>query len=76
VTGTARARSGSRTSGAEAAAQKIACSDDPGRLGRSAYHLIHPVMVAGIIVCAAADEQVLSDPGRLRRHPGHRRRRQ
>jgi low temperature requirement protein LtrA len=48
---------------AEAAAQKIARSDDPGRLGRSAYHLIHPVMVAGIIVCAAADEQVLSDPG-------------
>ena len=36
---------------AEAAAEKIARSDDPGRLGRSAYHLIHPVMVAGIIVC-------------------------
>jgi low temperature requirement protein LtrA len=48
---------------AEAAAQKIARSDDPGRLGRSAYHLIHPVMVAGIIVTAAADEKVLSDPG-------------
>jgi Bacterial low temperature requirement A protein (LtrA) len=38
-------------------------SDDPGRLGRSAYHLIHPVMVAGIIVTAAADEKGLSDPG-------------
>ncbi len=49
---------------AEAAAEKIARSDDPGRLGRSAYHFIHPVMVAGIIVTAAADEQVLSDPGR------------
>ncbi len=48
---------------AEAAAEKIARSDDPGRLGRSAYHLIHPVMVAGIIVCAAADEMVLSEPG-------------
>jgi low temperature requirement protein LtrA len=47
---------------AEAAAEKIARSDDPGRLGRSAYHLIHPVMVAGIIVTAAADEKVLSDP--------------
>jgi len=46
---------------AEAAADKIAHSDDPGRLGRSAYHLIHPVMVAGIIVTAAADEKVLSD---------------
>jgi low temperature requirement protein LtrA len=48
---------------AEAAADKIARSDDPGRLGRSAYHLIHPVMVAGIIVSAAADQKVLSDPG-------------
>jgi len=34
---------------------------DPGRLANSAYHLIHPVMVAGIIVTAAADEKVLSD---------------
>jgi low temperature requirement protein LtrA len=50
-------------SSAEAAAGKIARSEDPGRLGRSAYHLIHPVMVAGIIVCAAADEKVLADPG-------------
>jgi low temperature requirement protein LtrA len=48
---------------ADAAAEKIARSDDPGRLGRSAYHLIHPVMVAGIVVSAAADQQVLSDPG-------------
>jgi low temperature requirement protein LtrA len=47
---------------AEAGAQVIADSADPGRLGRSAYHLIHPVMVAGIIVAAAADELVLSDP--------------
>ena len=48
---------------AEAAAEKIARSDDPGRLGRSAYHLIHPVIVAGIIVAAAADQKVLSEPG-------------
>jgi len=48
---------------AGAAAEMIARSDDPGRLGRSAYQLIHPVMVAGIIVTAAADEKVLSDPG-------------
>ena len=47
---------------AEAAAEEIARSDDPGRLGRSAYHLIHPVMVAGIVVSAAADQKVLSDP--------------
>jgi low temperature requirement protein LtrA len=54
---------------AEAAAERIAHSDDPGRLGRSAYHLIHPVMVAGIVVSAAADQQVLSDPGRAASTP-------
>ena len=48
---------------AGAAAEMIARSDDPGRLGRSAYQLIHPAMVAGIIVTAAADEKVLADPG-------------
>ena len=48
---------------AAAGASIIAASDDPGRLGRSAYHLIHPVMVAGIIVCAAADSEVLTHPG-------------
>jgi len=47
---------------AEEGARRIAESDDPGRLGRSAYHLIHPVMVAGIIVVAAADEEVLARP--------------
>jgi low temperature requirement protein LtrA len=47
---------------AEASAQAIARSADPGALGRSAYHLIHPVMVAGIIVIAAADDIVLSHP--------------
>jgi len=47
---------------AEGAAKVIAASDDPGRLGRSAYHFIHPVMVAGIIVTAAGDEEVLSHP--------------
>jgi low temperature requirement protein LtrA len=54
---------------AEAAAERIAHSDDPGRLGRSAYHLIHPVMVAGIVVSAAADQQVLSDPSRAASTP-------
>ena len=48
---------------AEASEQAIARSADPGALGRSAYHLIHPVMVAGIIVVAAADGIVLSHPG-------------
>jgi low temperature requirement protein LtrA len=45
------------------AARLIAASADPGRLGRSAYHLIHPIMVAGIIVVAAADDRVLAAPG-------------
>jgi low temperature requirement protein LtrA len=48
---------------AAASARAIAQSADPGALGRTAYHLIHPVMVAGIIVVAAADEIVLSHPG-------------
>src|SRR5262249_33889802 len=38
-------------------------SADPGRMGRTAYHLVHPVMVAGIIVVAAADEVMVSRPG-------------
>jgi low temperature requirement protein LtrA len=49
---------------ADAAAEVIAASDNPGALGRSAYHLIHPVMIAGIIVTAAADELVLLHPQR------------
>ena len=47
---------------AAASAAVIARSADPGRLGRNAYHTIHPIMVAGIIVGAAADEKVLSHP--------------
>ena len=48
---------------ADEAAQVIAASADPGRMGRTAYHLIHPVMVAGIIVAAAGDEVMVSGPG-------------
>ena len=47
---------------ADASAEVIERSDDPGRLGRTAYHLIHPVMVAGIIVAAAGDQDVLTSP--------------
>ncbi len=47
---------------ADEGARRIAESADPGRLGRSAYHLIHPVMVAGIIVTATADELVVTGP--------------
>ena len=48
--------------GAAEAARRIAQSADPGRLGRSAYTFIHPIMVAGIIVVAAADYLVLIRP--------------
>src|SRR5262249_44508276 len=37
---------------AEASARQIETTPDPGRLGRSAYTFIHPIMVAGIIVAA------------------------
>jgi low temperature requirement protein LtrA len=47
---------------AEEGARLIAQSADPGRLGRTAYHLIHPIMVAGIIVVAAGDDLVLAHP--------------
>lgn len=43
-------------------ARAIARSDDPGRLGRNAFHWVHPIIVAGIIVSAAADEVVLAHP--------------
>jgi low temperature requirement protein LtrA len=45
------------------AAQRIAASADPGRLGRSAYHFIHPIMIGGIVAAAAADDRVLAEPG-------------
>lgn len=48
---------------AEAAAEAIAASDDPGRIGRSAYTFIHLPMVAGIIVMAVGDELVIAHPG-------------
>jgi low temperature requirement protein LtrA len=52
---------------AEGAQRIIAASDDPGRLGRSAYHIIHPIMIAGIIVGAAGDQLTLADPDALGR---------
>jgi low temperature requirement protein LtrA len=44
----------------------IGASADPGRLGRSAYHLVHPIMIAGIIALAVADQLVLQHPFRDR----------
>ncbi|MGH8495884.1 MAG: low temperature requirement protein A [Gammaproteobacteria bacterium] len=45
--------------GAERASRRIERSDDPGRQGRVAYTYLHALIVAGIIVCAVADELVL-----------------
>jgi low temperature requirement protein LtrA len=47
---------------AEDSARVIAGSADPGRLARNAFHWIHPVIIAGIILAAAADDRVLADP--------------
>ena len=52
---------------AEDGARVIAASPDPGALANSAYHLIHPVMVGGIIVAATADQEVLARPGAVGR---------
>jgi low temperature requirement protein LtrA len=46
--------------GAGRAHHRIAHSDDPGRQGRLAYTYLHVLIVAGIIVCAVADELVLA----------------
>jgi len=48
---------------AERASIRIAHSDDPGRIARLAYTYMHLLIVAGIIVCAVADEIVLVHPG-------------
>lgn len=44
---------------AEDSAREIEASADPGRLARNAFHYVHPLIVGGIIVVAAADELVL-----------------
>ena len=54
---------------ADASTEVVASSSDPGRLGRTAYHLIHPVMVAGIIVAAAGDQQMLEHPSSIAHGP-------
>jgi low temperature requirement protein LtrA len=48
---------------AEAARKVFTSSEDPGRLGRSAYTYFHLPMVAGIIAVAAADELTVAHPG-------------
>jgi low temperature requirement protein LtrA len=51
--------------GADAGAERISHSDDPGRMARLAYTYLHLLIVAGIIVTAVGDELVLAHPGGL-----------
>jgi low temperature requirement protein LtrA len=48
--------------GAPRATRRIENARNPGREGRSAYTYAHILIVAGIIVCAVADELVLAHP--------------
>jgi low temperature requirement protein LtrA len=48
--------------GAERAQHRIVHASDPGRQARLAYTYLHLPIVAGIIVCAVADELVLVHP--------------
>ena len=52
---------------AQDSARVIEESDDPGRLGRNAFHWVHPLIIGGVIVAAAADDVVLADPRALGR---------
>jgi low temperature requirement protein LtrA len=49
---------------AEHSRQRMASSEDPGRLARDAYTYLHLPIVAGVIVSAVGDELLLADPGR------------
>lgn len=48
--------------GADAGAERISRSKDPGRLARLAYTYLHLPIVAGIVVAAVGDEVVLMHP--------------
>jgi len=48
--------------GAERASHRISQSQDPGRQARLAYTYLHLLIIAGIIVCAVADELALAHP--------------
>jgi low temperature requirement protein LtrA len=51
--------------GAERGSRSIRHSADPGHTARVAYTYLHLLIVAGIIVCAVADELTLHDPQQL-----------
>jgi low temperature requirement protein LtrA len=49
--------------GAERGSREFAGSADPGRIARAVYTYFHIPIVAGIVVCAVADELVIAHPG-------------
>ena len=49
--------------GAERGSHQIAHSADPGRVARAVYTYFHIPIVAGIVVCAVADEITITHPG-------------
>jgi low temperature requirement protein LtrA len=48
--------------GAERGSRQIAGSNDPGRVARAVYTYFHIPIVAGIVVCAVADEITIAHP--------------
>jgi low temperature requirement protein LtrA len=48
--------------GAERGSRQIAGSQDPGRVARAVYTYFHVPIVAGIVVCAVADEITIAHP--------------
>jgi low temperature requirement protein LtrA len=48
--------------GAERGTQHITRSDDPGRFARAVYTYFHIPIIAGIVVCAVADEITIAHP--------------
>lgn len=51
--------------GAQRGERRISHSSDPGRIARLGYTYLHLPIVAGIIVCAVADEILLLHPGHV-----------
>jgi low temperature requirement protein LtrA len=49
--------------GAERGSRQFASAEDTGRIGRAVYTYFHIPIVAGIVVCAVADEITITHPG-------------
>ena len=49
--------------GAERGSRQFASSEDRGRMARNVYTYFHMPIIAGIVVCAVADELTIAHPG-------------